>query len=264
MDIIDVSWLQLGFGFLILLLPGIIFWRHKAGLNSKLLLAATRMTLQLFLVGYYLQYLFDYDNLWLNMIWILAMIIIANFAIIDRSELQLRKAVIAPVFLATFFGICIIDIFFLGIVIQLPEILTAQYAIPITGMVLGNCLGSNVIGINSFFSSLHQQQEQYRYYLACGASRKEALFPFVRSALKKSANPTLASMATVGLVFLPGMMTGQILSGASPLIAIKYQIMIMLAIFSGTVLSVYLAITFASYTVFTPYNILDPRILKKQ
>jgi putative ABC transport system permease protein len=131
-------------------------------------------------------------------------------------------------------------------------------------MVLGNCLRSNVIGINAFYYSLHLNTGRYQFYLASGATRAEALRPFVGEALKKSANPTLATMATVGLVSLPGMMTGQILSGSSPLIAIKYQIMIMVAIFSGTVLSVYLGILFTNRFVFVETDMLDESILKTE
>jgi putative ABC transport system permease protein len=68
-------------------------------------------------------------------------------------------------------------------------------------------------------------------------------------------------MATIGLVSLPGMMTGQILSGSSPMTAIQYQIMIMLAIFSGTILSVYLAIKLCNRTVFFENDMLDESIL---
>jgi putative ABC transport system permease protein len=191
------------------------------------------------------------------------MVIVADFATIDRSGLRRNKKLIISLFAATFLGIILIDLFFLKFVIQLPNILAAQYTIPITGMVLGNCLRSNVIGINEFYYSIHEHKERYRFYLANGANQKEALFPFFRTALKKSANPTLASIATIGLVSLPGMMTGQILSGSSPLIAIKYQIMIMLAIFSGTILSVYLGISFSSKYVFDKRNNLDSGILKK-
>lgn len=262
MEIIDISWWQLGIGFLILFIPAWILWRYKTGLNKKLGIATVRMTLQLLFVGYYLEYLFEFDNAWLNAAWIMVMVLVADFATIDRSELNRKKSLLIPIFGATFFGIIIIDLFFLELVIQLPTFLAAQYTIPITGMVLGNCLRSNVIGINAFYHSLHQQQERYRFYLTCGATRSEALFPFFRDALKKSANPTLASMATIGLVSLPGMMTGQILSGSSPLIAIKYQIMIMLAIFSGTVLSVYLGIKFSNYFVFFDNDVMDDSILK--
>jgi len=263
MEIIDLSWWQLGIGFIILTIPAFILWKYKTGLNKKLAIATLRMTLQLLFVGYYLEYLFELDNPAVNTAWILIMVAVADFATIDRSELNRKKSLIIPIFAATFFGIIVIDLFFLELVIQLPKFLAAQYTIPITGMVLGNCLRSNVIGINAFYYSLKEQRERYRFYLACGATRNEAVFPFFREALKKSANPTLASMATIGLVSLPGMMTGQILSGSSPLIAIKYQIMIMLAIFSGTVLSVYLGIKLSNRSVFFENDVLDESILKE-
>lgn len=263
MNIIDITWGQLAIGFGILVIPALILWKYQTGLVKKMGIAVVRMTLQLIFVGYYLEYLFEYDNPWLNIAWIIIMVVVADFATIDRSELQRNKKLVLSIFAATFLGIIVIDLFFLKFVIKLPNILAAQYAIPITGMVLGNCLRSNVIGINEFYYSIHEHKDRYRFYLANGAEQKEALFPFFRTALKKSANPTLASMATIGLVSLPGMMTGQILSGSSPLIAIKYQIMIMLAIFSGTILSVYLGISFSSRFVFDQRNNLDNSILKK-
>jgi len=263
MDIIDLTWGQLAIGFGILIFPALILWKYKTGLLKKMGIAVVRMTLQLIFVGYYLEYLFEYDNPWVNLAWIMIMVVVADFATIDRSELRRNNYLILSIFGATFLGIVIIDLFFLKFVIQLPHIMAAQYSIPITGMVLGNCLRSNVIGLNEFYYSIDQHQERYRFYLANGANQKEALFPFFRTALKKSANPTLASMATIGLVALPGMMTGQILSGSSPLIAIKYQIMIMLAIFSGTVLSVYLGIIFSSKFVFDERKRFDRTILKK-
>ena len=263
MQIINISWLQLAVGFLILIIPAAILWKYKTGLNKKLGLAALRMTLQLLFVGYYLEYLFKYDNPWVNIGWIIIMVAVADFATIDRSELNRKKKPLIPIFAATLLGIIIIDFFFLKFVIRLPKILAAQYTIPITGMVLGNCLRSNVIGINAFYYSINENRERYRFYLASGAERSEATFPFFRDALKKSANPTLATMATIGLVSLPGMMTGQILSGSSPVTAIKYQIMIMLAIFSGTVLSVYLGLKLSNRFIFDERNEMDESILKK-
>lgn len=264
MEVIDISWWRLALGFLVLIIPAVILWKYKTDLLGKMGIATLRMTLQLLFVGYYLEYLFKFDNAWINLAWIIIMVIVADFATIDRSELKSTPKLLISIFAATFIGIVLIDLFFLRLVINIPEILAAQYAIPITGMVLGNCLRSNVIGINAFYYGLKDHRERYRFYLANGASRKEALFPFFKNALVKSANPTLATMATIGLVSLPGMMTGQILSGSSPLIAIKYQIMIMLAIFSGTILSVYLGIKFSNNMVFDKKDRLDETILKRE
>lgn len=263
MEIIQLSWLQLAIGFIILIIPGAILWWYNTGLNQKMVVATIRMTLQLLFVGYYLEYLFEYDNTWLNLAWIMVMVVVADFATIDRSDLKTTRTLVIPIFWATFLGIVLINVFFLELVIQLPKFLEAQYAIPITGMVLGNCLRSNVIGINDFYYNLKENNERYRFYLASGATRSEALYPFFQRALQKSANPTLAAMATIGLVSLPGMMTGQILSGSSPMTAIQYQIMIMLAIFSGTILSVFLAILFCNRAVFFENDMLDESIFKE-
>lgn len=264
MEIIDLGWKQLGIGFLIMAVPAYILWKYRTGLNKKMLVASFRMVLQLLFVGYYLEYLFEYDNPWINVAWIIIMVAVADFATVDRSNLNKKSSVLLPILGATLLGIIVIDLFFLEVVIRLPKLLAAQYTIPITGMVLGNCLRSNVIGINAFYYSLDENKEQYQFFLSCGATRSEALNSFISEALQKSANPTLASMATIGLVSLPGMMTGQILSGSSPLIAIKYQIMIMVAIFSGTILSVFLGIVFTNYFVFNnETDMLDEQILKK-
>jgi len=260
-ELIQLTWWQVSTGFLALLIPAAILAYYKTGLLKKMAIAIVRLTLQLMFVGYYLEFVFEWDNPWVNMLWIIIMVTAADVATTDRSELK-RAPLFVPIFVATFFGIIVIDFFFLEIVIQLDNVLAAQYAIPITGMILGNCLRSNVIGINAFYYSLKQQRGRYQYYLSTGATRSEALFPFISTALKKTANPTLASMATVGLVSLPGMMTGQILSGSSPMVAIKYQIIIFIAIFSGTVLSVFLAILLSNRKAFDAYDLFDESILK--
>ncbi len=262
--IVDISWAQLMLGLLILVIPVYILWRFKTKLIGTTVIAVVRMIVQLIFVGYYLEYLFKYDNPWVNLGWILIMVLVASFSTIERSGLQRDKGMVMSIFIATFLGTFIIDLFFLQFVIQLPNIMEAQYLIPITGMILGNCLRGNVIGMNDFYYNLDRHQERYRFYLACGSARKEALFPFFRSALIKSINPTLASMATIGLVSLPGMMTGQMLSGSSPLIAIKYQIMIMIAIFAGSLLSVYLAIKFSLKVGIDGQNNFRNVVLKKE
>ena len=135
MEIIDLSWLQIGIGFIILALPAYILWKYRTGLNKKLLTASIRMVLQLLFVGYYLEYLFAYDNPWINAAWIFIMVVVADFATVDRSNLRQKASVLLPIFGATFLGIIVIDLYFLEVVIQLPKLLAAQYTIPITGMV---------------------------------------------------------------------------------------------------------------------------------
>lgn len=261
MKIIDIGWFQLSLGVLTLIIPALILIYYKTGLFKKLVISTVRMIVQLLFVGYYLEYLFGLDNPWLNLAWLLIMILVADFATLDRSELKSGK-MFTPVLMATFLGITLVVFFFLEFVIRLQNITMAQYLIPISGMVLGNCLRSNVIGIHAFYYGIKEKKSRYYYYLSAGATRSEALAPFMRDALKEVANPTLATMATIGLVSLPGMMTGQILSGSSPLTAIRYQIMIMVAIFTGTILSVFLAIILANSKAFDRADRFEDSIIK--
>lgn len=143
---------------------------------------------------------------------------------------------------------------FLGLVVRPEKIFTARYFIPISGMILGNMLSANVIALNSFYGSLNRERQLYLYLLGNGASPSEALTPFMREALIKSFNPTIASMAVMGLIALPGTMTGQILGGSSPSVAIKYQIMLMITIFASSLISVLLTLWISRKKTFDKYG----------
>lgn len=90
---------------------------------------------------------------------------------------------------------------------------------------------------------MRTEKARYKYSLIAGATRSEALRPFISEALKISFAPTIASNATIGLIWLPGMMTGQILGGSDPMTAIKYQILIVISIFVGGVVTVFTALS---------------------
>lgn len=249
----DISWINLALGYLLLIIPVFIFWYFKTALVKDTLWAALRMTIQLLMVGVYLEYLFRWNNAWVNIAWTLAMILVASLTTIKRSRLSF-KLFIGPVSAAIFIGLVLVDAWFLGVVINLDFFFESRYFIPITGMLLGNCLRTNVIGLNAYFRGLKKQQLTYRYYLANGATRREALIPFIRTSLEEAFNPSIATMAVMGLIALPGTMTGQILGGSSPGVAIKYQIMLMLTIFVSSLLSVLLTILFSNRFAFDAFD----------
>lgn len=221
--------------FLLLLIPVTALAYYRTGLVKDTLIAASRMTLQLFLIGFYLEYLFTWNSAWINLLWVIVMICVASWTVLGRTKLPVKQLFI-PVIVVVFCSICIIDVYFLGIIIKLDHLFEARYFVPVSGMILGNMLSANVIALNVFYGSLDRERQLYFYLLANGATRGEATAPFMREALIKSFNPTIASMAVMGLVALPGTMTGQILGGSSPNVAIKYQIMLMITIFSSSLI----------------------------
>lgn len=114
-----------------------------------------------------------------------------------------------------------------------------QYLIPLLGMVLGNTLTGISLGLDRFMEGLVSQQSQIETLLTLGATRWEAAHQQVKDAMRVGMIPMINSMMVMGLVSLPGMMTGQILAGANPIDAVRYQIVIILMIASSTALGVF-------------------------
>jgi putative ABC transport system permease protein len=254
-ETIDISIYSLFLVFLLLAVPVILSHVYGLGLIKPLLSSAARMTVQLVLIGVFLKYLFLWNNAVINFLWLIVMILVAVFSAIRGSSMKPGK-ILAPIFmsyaLATLSVIFYINIF----VIRLDYVFDARYLIVLGGMLLGNSLRGNIVGIDTFYKSLRKDAKKYLYVLSLGATHHEATRPYMKESVRLALKPTIASMATIGIVALPGMMTGVILGGASPEVAIKYQIMIMIGIVVSTVISVLLTILMTSRVCFTKYGIL--------
>lgn len=249
----DISWFDLALGYLLVVIPILAFRHYQTGMIRSTLIAVVRMTVQLLLVGAYLGVIFRWNNAWVNLLWVMTMIVVAAFTVVKRSNLS-RKLFLVPVLIAIAASVLLVDLYFLGVVVKLSFLLDARYFIPITGMLIGNCLSNNIVALNSYYTSLQKEQTFYHYALANGATRGEALAGFMREALQRSLNPTIATTAVVGLISLPGMMTGQILGGSNPEVAIKYQIMIMITVLVSTLLTVVLSILICNRFVFDGFG----------
>lgn len=253
MTTIDISYLYLGIGLLLLLVPIYYLWRYETGLLKGFCIGAVRMVVQMLFIGVYLRYLFEWNNPWINFLWVLIMVYIASETAITRTKVK-RGVLMAPLVVGFVVASVLVGLYFLGIVLQLDNVFSAQYFIPIMGILLGNMLTVNVIAVGTFYSSLQREQNLYYFLLGNGASQNEALVPFVRQAIAKSFSPTIANMAVMGLVSLPGTMIGQILGGSTPDVAIKYQIMIVVITMSASMLSLMIAIRLSVKRAFDGYG----------
>ncbi|BDD07323.1 ABC transporter permease [Aureibacter tunicatorum] len=245
----DIGWQELMVSLLMLFIPISFLAYYKVGIIKPLLISVFRMMAQLGLVAVYLEWVFERNNPWINLLWVLIMIFVGVMTAIRRVDLQ-WKTFIIPMLVAGITSVMIVDAFFLGWVIKLEFIFDARYFIPITGMILGNSLNNNVIGLNEYLTNLRDKSDLYYFILGNTNTQKLALRPFISNAFIKALNPTIATMSVMGLIALPGMMTGQILGGSPPAEAIKYQIMIMLAIFIGSSLNLILSVVLVRWFVF--------------
>jgi putative ABC transport system permease protein len=256
---ISVFGLVAGYGMFLIPLS-ILLWLRVPQLGDTLI-GAVRMTVQLLLVGFYLKFVFIWNNPWINILWILVMVVIADVSIIRGTEIRFRPLAF-PLFLALLGGTFIPLFYFVGIILHKGTLFDARFVIPIGGMILGNCLRADIIGIRRFYSSIRTGEKDYLQRLADGATFSEAMRPYLRQTLQEALAPTLAMMATTGLVSLPGMMTGVILAGEDPMTAIMYQIAIMIAIFTGTSITILLAILLSRKVCFDAWGVLKKDIFR--
>ena len=247
--------------YLIVLIIPILIFNVRYGLNSnrRLVYVLFRMTIQLTAIGTVLQYFFNLNNPWINMGYVTFMMTIACWSMLSTTKLPARDFGLS-VWLAVFIPHVIVLLFFNQFIVSLDNIFDARYLIPVGGMLLGNSLSGNILAISNFYTRLRDQEKKYYYTLGLSANRNEALRPYFTHALTSSISPTMASMETIGLVALPGMMTGQILGGSVPITAIKYQIAIMVAIFVTRYFTAILAIQLTSRKAFDDYDRLVPSI----
>jgi putative ABC transport system permease protein len=261
MNPLDIPPAQMAVLYGLSLVPLALLYGVGLRLSRDIVISLGRMSLQLALVGFYLKTLFNLNEPLLNGLWIFVMLVVADVTILQRAGLKLRYFV-----LSTFTAIALSTLFstfYLVILVIQPEhYYDARYLVPLAGMILGNCLQGNVIALERFYTSLHKNQEEYLTFLLLGANRWEAVRPFYRTAIKASVSPGIASMSTMGLVSLPGMMTGQILGGSEPWLAVKYQIAIMICIFASTTLACVINLKLSLKIAFNVNDVLKDELIK--
>lgn len=250
------------FGILLMVPCVLIIWRLRLGFNRQLIISVARMLVQLGFVAAYLKYIFLLNNILVNLAYIFLMVLFAAFSGIRNSSLRLKKLLV-PTFVSMFIPTMVTLLYFNAMIIKLDNIFEADVLIPIGGLMLGNILKSNIVALKSFFSMARKEEKTYFYLLAAGANRKEAVRPFLKEAIRMAMAPNIATMATVGLVSLPGVMTGQILGGSDPVLSVKYQIMVMVIIFFTSLFSNILQLLFAVHQGFDDHDKLRKDLLSK-
>ncbi len=205
----------------------------RLGLERDLLWGTVRTFAQLYLMGYLLEFVFALDHAAPVLALFGSMIFWAVHAIRGRvGESQIRFVV--PTFLSMLVSYMLVNIVVTSVIVRVEPWYAPQYFIPLGGMIVGNAMNAITIALERLFSELRQGRGQIELALCLGATYGEATEEMMRNVIKAGMIPSINALMTVGLVALPGMMTGQILAGAQPLTAIKYQIVVMLMLVAST------------------------------
>ena len=255
--------LALGAGLVLLLAACSL--RLRLGLEKRLLIAALRTTVQLLLIGQVLRLLFSRANLTFVLLIALVMLLVAGREVMARQHRRIRGlggwlTGTLSMFVSSF----TVAFLALTVIIDNQPWYRPQYAIPLLGMLLGNTMTGVALSMDRLTDTIWQQRQIIEQRLLLGETREQAIRQIVLAAMRSGMIPIINSMAAAGIVSLPGMMTGQILGGSSPVEAVNYQILIMFLIAAGTGFGVMAAMWFTGRHLFDDRHRLRLDLLEKQ
>ncbi|MBS0002116.1 MAG: iron export ABC transporter permease subunit FetB, partial [Thioalkalivibrio sp.] len=235
---------------LVVALAGLTLWA-RLGVGRSLLIAGVRTVLQLLLVGLVLQTLFDHAQLGWVALMALVMLAIAGYEVMARQERRFAGIWGYGIGASTMFvSAFVVTVLALTTMVGPTPWWEPQYAIPLLGMLLGNTMTGIALGLDRLTQTVWRERRVIEGRLALGETWISASATMRREAARSGLMPTINAMAAAGVVSLPGMMTGQILSGVPPAEAVKYQILIMFLIAGGTGFGALGAVWLASKRLF--------------
>jgi putative ABC transport system permease protein len=231
MSYVELASTDLALAALLLVANGVISLFFGLRLEASLAVAALRMGVQLAAVGYVLKFVFAQTSpLWTVLV-VLVMVLVAGYELLPRQERHFRGWLAYGLGNATLLLVGgLATLYAVAVVIHPVPWYAPRYVLPILGMVLGSTLTSVSLALQVLTEGAERERGAIETRIALGATRFAAFATVQRRALRTAITPLLNMMSVAGIVSLPGMMTGQILAGADPAEAAKYQIMIMLVL----------------------------------
>lgn len=234
MGVIALSWLDILLAALPLAaLAGVFAWQ-RLGLGRAMLIGAARTFVQLALVGFVLKGVFQNAHPVWTLCFSLVMLGMGTWEVSRRQHRRFAGgATVGLAVLGLFTAGFTVTVFALLALVGVSPWWSPQYAIPLLGMILGNTMTGIALGMDTLTQSAWKQRAVIENRLALGETAGESVAELKRESVRTAMTPIVNSLAVCGVVSLPGMMTGQILSGSDPLAAVRYQMMIMYLIASG-------------------------------
>lgn len=239
---------RVGLTLILIVVAAIISRWQKVDLEKQILVATARAFIQLTAIGYVLDLIFASDHPFFILLIMGVMTTIGGFTSGKRGE-GVPQATTVALAAITFGGLTTLGVLVLFGIFEF----TSQEIIPIGGMVIGNAMNVCSLVMRRLRDEVKAHYVEIEAALALGATARQAIAPHLKKALHSGMIPIIDSTKTVGLIQLPGAMTGMILAGASPLEAVQLQIIVMYML-TGTAAFTGLATVFLTYRQFFNRN----------
>jgi putative ABC transport system permease protein len=262
---LDVTWTGLALSaVLVLVAVGVSRWQ-RLGLESGFLVGGVRALVQLVAVGYILVYLFATRQWWLVLLALLVMLAAAAWTATNRRRGTTavpgaRRSLLGISAAAMLISSGLTLAYITQAVLHVHPWYEPRYLIPLFGMIVGNAMTGAALAAERFGSEMESRRGEVEAYLALGATPARASAEPVRRALVAALIPSVNGLAVVGLVQLPGMMTGQILAGQSPLLAVRYQVVVAFMLAGATAMTAAMVVLWYRRIFFTAASQLVVRV----
>lgn len=250
-DYLSVSLAQVGVSALLVLSAVALLWWSRSGLEKTFLWGATRSFVQLWLVGYVLLWLFHQNSWWVYGLVVEFMICAGAYTAGKRQE-TFSWRVIVSLWLALHASILVVAAFLFYVVLRAHPLEAPNVFIPLMGMMIGNSASGAALAVNRLRGELKSRRGEIEAALALGASPSRAMEPYAALTLRNAMIPMMNSMMLMGIVQLPGILTGQLIAGAVPEEAVRYQIIVVYMLAGAVSLACQIAIFLEVRRMFTP------------
>ncbi len=240
-----MSYLSLSLTLIFIFIPFVLSKTLRLGLEKDITIATVRSAIQLLAIGYVLHFIFETDS------WAYMLLMIAIMIIVATLNARKKGKGIPGITWKIAVTLIAVELITQGVLLGFQIVpATPQYIIPISGMMIGNAMVISVLFLNRFRAELEANEDQIELILSLGGTPKQAVHQQLIDSIKASMIPTIEAQKTIGLVQLPGMMSGQIIGGADPVQAVQFQILIIFALLTCATVSSILLGFFTYPTLF--------------
>lgn len=251
MNLITLSATDLIIASFLVLALSLTSWTMGTGLAKRIIIAGLRTTVQLLLIGTVLKVLFEHANLlWVGLIAFVMLFIAGRETTVRQKRRFISWWGFAFGTSAMFVSTFTLAFFALKVIIEVEPWYMPQYSIPLIGMMFGNTMNGISLGMDRLTQSAWQHREIIEEHLSLGQDWKQAIGDICSDSIRIGMIPVINAMSAAGIISLPGMMTGQILAGSPPVEAVKYQILIMFLLATGTGFGVIVAVRMGARRLF--------------
>lgn len=231
-------------------LAALLMWVNQTRLERQYLLATVRAFVQLWAMGYVLLWIFESGQGWVYILTVEIMVLVGAYTAARRQDHFTWPMLISLAIALQVNVVVMISLMFGGI-LQTSPLSNPHLFIPLTGMLIGNCANSAALLVHRLYDEVKSHRGQIEAALALGAAPRQAMQPYLVATMRNAVIPSLNSMMMMGIVQIPGIMSGQLLSGIPPEQAMRYQIVVVYLLAGGVALTCHLMVWLEVRRLFT-------------